>query len=237
MATISDPNRGPGFAALSVVMIILPTVAVTLRVWSRLTLKSQRIWWDDWFAIASLVCAFHCPDHQSHCLDLLTCRKPCVLAELSILLQWVSDGLGHHTSQLSPEETALGPKYLYAAIYFYDLGISLPKYSAILFYMRIFRLNSTLYRINVWIALGLVTAWILFAIPSTVFQCTPIRKAWMPLTPGHCISTYQWFLGSAISSVIIDFYIMLLPLPILWTLHTGRSRKIVLTGFFFCAYW
>ena len=160
-----------------------------------------------------------------------------MLAELSILLQWVSDGLGRHISQLDPGKTALGPKYLYAGVYFYALGITLPKYSAILFYMRIFMLNTTLYRINVWIALSLVTAWILFAIPSTIFQCTPIRKAWIPSTPGHCINNYQWFLGSAISSVIIDFYIMLLPLPVLWKLHAGRSRKLVLTGFFFCAYW
>ena len=106
---------------------------------------------------------------------------------------------------------ALGPKCLYAAIYFYDLGISLPKYSAILFYMQVFGLNTRLYRINVWIALSLFTAWILFAIPSTIFQCTPVRKPWIPLTPGHCINNYQWFLGSAISSVNIDFYIMVLP--------------------------
>ena len=170
-------------------------------------------------------------------LDSLTHRKPCVLAYILVLLQWVSDGLGQHTSQLAPDKSALGPKYLYAVVFLFDLGISLPKYSAILFYMRVFRLNSTLYRINVYIVLGLVTAWMLVAITSTIFGCTPIRKAWTPLTPGHCHDSYLWFLGGAISSTIIDFYIMLLPLPALWSLHTGRSRKIVLTGFFFCAYW
>ena len=50
-----DPNRGPGLVGLSVVMMVLPTIAVALRFWSRLTLKGQRFWWDDWFAIASLV--------------------------------------------------------------------------------------------------------------------------------------------------------------------------------------
>lgn len=54
---------------------------------------------------------------------------------------------------------------------------------------------------------------------------------------GRCLNTNRWFLGSTISSVIIDVYIMFLPLPVLWTLHTGRARKVVLTGFFFCAYW
>ena len=167
----------------------------------------------------------------------LTCQKPCAFVTVSILLQWVSNGLGRHISQLTPEETALGLKYLYAVNYPYALAISLPKYSAILFYIRVLRLHATRYRMNVYIASGLVTAWIIFAILSTIFECTPIRKAWLPLKSGHCLNGYQWFLGSAISSVIIDFYIMLLPLPVLWTLHTGRSRKIVLIGFFFCAYW
>ena len=160
-----------------------------------------------------------------------------MLATQSIFIPWVSDGLGRHFSQLAPEKMTLSLKYSYAINYPYGLGISLPKYSAIFFYIRVLRLNSTRYRINVYIALSLITAWILFAILSTIFECTPIRKAWLPLTPGSCLNGYQWYLGSAISSVIIDFYIMLLPLPVLWTLHTGRSRKMVLTGFCLCAYW
>ena len=168
--------------------------------------------------------------------DSLTSRKVVVLVVLSTALKWVTNGLGRHISQLSPEKTAIG-KYLFVAIVFFELGVSLPKYSAILFYTRIFRLTSTPYRINVRIVLGLVTAWILLSILSTLFQCTPIRKVWIPLTPGYCINLYPWFVGSATASVLMDFYIMLLPLPVLWTLHVGRSRRVVLIGFFFCAYW
>ena len=157
----------------------------------------------------------------------------------SIFIQWASDGdgLGRHFSQLAPEKMTLSLKYLYGINYPYTFAISLPKYSAIFFYIRVLRLTSTRYRIPVYIALSLVTGWILFAVLSTIFECTPIRKAWLPLTPGTCLNEYQWYLGSAISSVIVDLYIMLLPVPGLWTLHTGRSRKIILTGFCFCAYW
>ena len=160
-----------------------------------------------------------------------------MLATQSIFITWASQGLARHVSQLGPGDLVTSLKYNYATNYVYSLGISLPKYSAIFFYIRVLRLNSTRYRINVYIALSLITAWILFAILSAVFQCRPIRKVWSPLTPGSCLNSYQWYLGSAISSVIIDFYIMLMPIPVLWTLHTGRSRKIVLTGFFLCAYW
>ena len=160
-----------------------------------------------------------------------------MLAVIFIGLSWVSDGLGHHTNSLDPNQIALGFKYYFAVVSLSTLSISLPKYSAVFFYIRVLNMKSTLNRIAVYVALGLVTAWLLFTILSTVFQCTPIRKAWLPLIPGHCNSLHYQLVGSSIASVIIDLYIMLLPIPILWTLHTGRSRKIVLTGFFFCAYW
>ena len=56
MAVSPEPSRGPGLAALCIVMIVLSTLAVILRIWSRLTSKKQRFWWDDWCAIMSLVC-------------------------------------------------------------------------------------------------------------------------------------------------------------------------------------
>lgn len=216
MAESPNSTRGPGLTALCIVMIILSIVAVTLRVWSRLLSRNQRFWWDDWFAIASL---------------------PFLLGILSVTLAWISIGLGHHASQVSDENIVLGFKYRYAIGNLYHFGITLPKYSAICFYIRVFTWrSSTLFRINTLVVAGLVTAWLLFAVPSTVFQCTPIRKGWLPLTPGRCLDANQWFLGSTISSVIIDVYIMLLPIPVLWNLHTGHARKMVLTGFFFCAY-
>ncbi|KAM0794501.1 hypothetical protein BDR22DRAFT_922698 [Usnea florida] len=216
MAESPGPTRGPGLTALCIVMIILSILAVTLRVWSRLLSKNQRFWWDDWFAIASL---------------------PFLLGILSVTLAWVSIGLGHHASQVSHENIVRGFKYRYAIGNLYHFGITLPKYSAICFYIRVFTWrSSSLFRINTLVVTGLVTAWLLFAVPSTIFQCTPIRKGWLPLTPGRCLDANQWFLGSTISSVVIDVYIMLLPIPVLWNLHTGHARKIVLTSFFFCAY-
>lgn len=161
-----------------------------------------------------------------------------MLGILSITFAWVPIGLGRHVSRLSHEDLAQSFKYRYAIGYLYHFGITLPKYSAILFYIRVFKLRtSALFRISIRVAAGLVTAWLLFAVPSTIFQCTPVRKGWLPQTPGHCLNANQWFLGSTISSVVIDFLIMLLPIPVLWSLHTGRARKMVLTGFFFCAYW
>ena len=159
---------------------------------------------------------------------------------LSINLALVSVGLGRHVSQIPPDEFALSFKYRYAAGYLYHIGITLPKYSAILFYTRVFKCNwrtSYFFRANIMLAAGLVTAWLLLAVPSTIFQCIPVRKSWLPQVPGYCGYANQWLLGSTIASVVIDVHIMLLPVPVLWSLHTGRPRKLILVGLFFCAYW
>ena len=146
-------------------------------------------------------------------------------------LAMVSVGLGRHVSKF---------KYRYAVGHLYHVGITLPKYSAFLFYNRVFQCNwrtSAFFRANIILAAGLVTAWLLFTIPSTISQCTPVRKAWLPQTPGRCSYTNPWFIGRTISSVLIDVHIMLLPVPVLWSLYTGHPRKLVLIGFFSCAYW
>lgn len=75
MESTPDPNRGSEVTAFSTVMIILPTITLALRIWSRLTPKSQRFWWDDWFAIASLVGAARYPDHQLRSLELTDSSK------------------------------------------------------------------------------------------------------------------------------------------------------------------
>ena len=163
-----------------------------------------------------------------------------MLGILSITLASVSVGLGRHSSQISPEEFSLLFKYTYASYYLYYVGITLPKYSAILFYTRIFKCTwrtSAVFRTNIIVAAGLVTSWLLFVVVSTIFQCNPVRKGWLPQIPGHCVVTGQWCLGITVASVVIDFYVMLLPIPVLWGLRTGHARKMMMTGLFFCAYW
>ena len=150
-STSPDQNRGPRITALAIVVISLPTIAIILRIRSRLLSNKQRLWWDDWFAIASLVCSARYLDPNRITQDSLIYWKPCVLGFISLILQSGSDGLGRNTSQLAPDKIALGPKYVYALNILYGIALSLPKYSAILFYLRLFKPISTFLRINVFI--------------------------------------------------------------------------------------
>ena len=83
----------------------------------------------------------------------------------------------------------------------------------------------------------LVTAWLLFGILTAMLECIPVKKAWLPLLPGHCLDSYKYLVIFQTGHIIIDMLILILPLPVVWGLHTGQSRKAILTGTLFCGYW
>ena len=155
------------------------------------------------------------------------------------MLLLISANLGHHENRTASKRLLLSLKYGYVQKLLYQPAITMPKYSALLFYVRVFGVgaDSRVFRMNIVTAAGVVTVWFFWALLFGFLECSPVRKNWLPTIPGHCIRASNWFLGLAAVSTIIDVYIMLLPLPILWRMHTGRKRKMMLTGFFFCAYW
>lgn len=58
MTAPQPENRSPGLRAFQIVMIIIPTIAIILRFWSRylaFSKKPPRFWWDDWVALMALV--------------------------------------------------------------------------------------------------------------------------------------------------------------------------------------
>lgn len=58
MTAPQPENRSPGLRAFQIAMIIIPTIAIVLRFWSRTLAfgkKPPRFWWDDWLALMALV--------------------------------------------------------------------------------------------------------------------------------------------------------------------------------------
>lgn len=89
---------------------------------------------------------------------------------------------------------------------------------------------------NLWIVGSLVGGWAVSALISTIFECTPIEKAWNTTLYGTCINTFAWYLATASISVVVDFYILLLPVPHIWALKVSVRRRVYLLAAFFLAY-
>lgn len=153
----------------------------------------------------------------------------------SLSFWWTTLGLGLHVNQASGNLTQwLLILWIYNLTY--NTGLSCVKLSVVLFYFRVFQ-HLRIYSIALWFTAFLVVAWFLGTNLSSIFQCSPVQSAWDKNIKGHCIASGPDFLGTAISNLVVDLVILLIPLPALWRLHVSRTRKLALTGVFICGYW
>ena len=149
----------------------------------------------------------------------------------------ITRGLGKHVNTISPDDEVEQLKALFVCYNIYDISISLPKISALLFYARVFGTQNKLFKYALLVTHSLVVGWLISTVMVGVWLCDPVKKQWKPTTPGHCHPNAVLWLASAIPSVIIDLILLLLPLPMLWQLQMRKSRKILIMTVFVCGYW
>ncbi|MCJ1432056.1 hypothetical protein MMC27_001412 [Xylographa pallens] len=225
-----NATEAPKIIAVSVVLIILSTAAVVLRFVARMLSKAG-LWWDDWVIVAALVMTW------SACLLMITSAfNPEVTPfdvhiDLHDLAIGTQHGFGQHMAVEGSFEDRVGAanywfKSFYAYETVYTIGITLAKYSILLFYSRIFKEHY--FKIALWVTTGLVTGWFVAIELSVLLECIPIHSLW-DFGPGHCINLQAFFLGSGIPNVILNTVILVLPLPMIWTLQIERSQKIALS--------
>jgi hypothetical protein len=84
---------------------------------------------------------------------------------------------------------------------------------------------------------ALNVAWGLGTVIAPFLMCNPVEKNWNPMLPGTCAPMNRLWMGCTIPGVIIDFIILLLPMPNVWRLHSSLARKIGITIIFVMGYW
>lgn len=146
-------------------------------------------------------------------------------------------GLGKHAIDVPLPNQSECLKQLYAGNIVYDCGMALVRASALLFYRRIFQFQRLEYRCMMWAGQGLNALWFVSITFLAIFSCTPIEYYWTRTGEGRCVGVFQVILASAVTSVAIDLYILLLPLPALWALQMKAVRKILVFGVFIGGYW
>lgn len=223
----SDPgylsaDRSGGLRSFCIVMAVMSVLSIVLRFLSRgmalpQTVHQGRFLLDDWLALAAV---------------------PWILAQLGVSLAVLHYGFGRHLLTLPMDNLLRIAKNQFIIYFLYDAGLFFTKASALCFLKRIFpsRVSPTWFNISVWAAHGMNIAWLIGIFFGTLFMCNPIAKNWNTTLPGHCGSTSDLFIGSAVPSVVIDLFILILPLPRLWGLQTGWGRKIGITTVFVFGY-
>ncbi|KAI2640767.1 hypothetical protein GGS26DRAFT_176551 [Hypomontagnella submonticulosa] len=67
---------------------------------------------------------------------------------------------------------------------------------------------------------------------STVGACQPVERMWKFWLPGTCIDRKARDIVNAVFNTVADFFILLLPQPIIWTLHMTTERKLAVSVVF-----
>ncbi len=112
----------------------------------------------------------------------------------------------------------------------YTPTIILCKVSILLLYLRIFVTPG--FKIAVKCVLAFIIA--LFIVSWTVIWllCTPLAHYWDPTVPGKCINEYVYYLFGTALNVAIDLAILILPMPVIWSLQMPRKQQLWVSGIF-----
>ncbi|KAK1981562.1 integral membrane protein [Colletotrichum cereale] len=185
----------------AIVFFVLTPIFVGIRFWSRIKMRSG-LGWDDWTILFSFFC----------------CLTVSVLMMVSCEF-----GFGQHIKNLSKPNKLMTLKTFYVAQIFYKITINLTKASILLLYLRIF--VQRYFRILCHALLSIILAYMAATSASSIWQCTPIPRAWDKSIPGTCISlTRNWYANAGFS-IATDILIMALPQHVIWQSKLPLNQK------------
>ena len=86
-----------------------------------------------------------------------------------------------------------------------------------------------------WLCYGgafVCTALYIAEVFHDIFICVPVQKQYNPKLPGHCLPSGVGGSVTGIFNVITDLYILILPLPLVWSLQMKLYSKLRLMALF-----
>lgn len=144
-------------------------------------------------------------------------------------------GLGLHIPEVlairGPEAITTFLKLLYALDLMWITTCTLTKLAILFFYTEIFYINKIFMRVC-WFTIAVSIAYGLASFLHFAFYCTPVKKSWYPMEPGHCGDDNVKYLMWGSVDIVLDSAILCLPVPILRSLKLPTGKKLGLVFVF-----
>lgn len=150
---------------------------------------------------------------QSLPLDMATFRR-------HIKVCWADEG----------SLKANGGQIVYTLTPFYGLTVTSSRLSILCLYRRIFVLGN-FQKVSLVVGVLCAVWWLVFTIVS-LNPCRPVRKFWMPETPGQCFNFNNYILVIGIIDLFMDATILVLPIRPVLNLQMSMTRKAMVCGIF-----
>ncbi|KAI2602781.1 hypothetical protein GGR54DRAFT_467892 [Hypoxylon sp. NC1633] len=188
-----------------VVFAVICPIIVGLRAWARMS-SGGRLGIEDYTILISLACA---------------------LASGGIMLAGCHYGYGKHLTAIPVDDRYQAFKYFYLCQVTYKACINMTKASILLLYLRIFNTTKWL-RWSCYFMLTSVASYCIASVTATIFQCTPITKAFDKSMDGTCIDNGRFWYANAGFSITTDLVILTLPMRLVYVLQIPKAQKVAL---------
>ncbi|OAG06095.1 uncharacterized protein CC84DRAFT_1044209, partial [Paraphaeosphaeria sporulosa] len=197
-------SRGRELINIAVAFFILDICFVCMRMWSR-HIQRTRLRHDDFLVLAALT------------VITGTCATSIYAVKRG--------GVGRHLQYVPKEQRIEWLKSVYvAAPSLYIISAVLPKLAVISMYLKIFQ--SKFSRACCWVVVFVLVATPLACVPVIICQCRPLEYLWNKTIPGgHCVNQALMFRYGSLPNIITDVAMLLLPMPLVWNLHSSSKVK------------
>ncbi|KAJ5310755.1 isoflavone reductase family protein [Penicillium atrosanguineum] len=206
---MAPSTRGWQMIEIVSVLVALCLMSVVMRVVARLK-RRVGLGVDDYLSILSMVL---------------------MVAMLIELCLWCSiGGNGAHVKTVDAETMMNYWKIFLANQFTYFILCPAIKISIICFYRRVFttpKFQTFTFGLNI-----LIGAWGLGIFLACAGQCRPLRAYWDGSVTGTCFNADEFFIVNQAFNVLMDFIILILPVPMIWNLHRAWQDKLALNGVF-----
>lgn len=129
-----------------------------------------------------------------------------------------------------PSELRLTAQTLFTGSILYTGCIACIKLSILMLYRRLFPTKPMQAAVN-WVS-GIVVLWAVCGIIAGCFNCIPTEKLWYPQLPGGCMNLPKFYYGLQIPNIVTDAIILIMPMPVVWSLPVSKAQKVGLSGVF-----
>ncbi|KAB8077919.1 hypothetical protein BDV29DRAFT_167340 [Aspergillus leporis] len=137
-------------------------------------------------------------------------------------------GGGVHYDLIADKYLVQFRKFCYIATITYCPMILFVKYAILSILIRIF----APYRMRIMFIYGLLACLTIYYIIAEVVKirmCDPVSSYWT-LKPASCLDQRAALIADSVISAITDAIILVLPLPLTWSLQMSRSKKLRVIG-------
>ncbi|BDD57681.1 hypothetical protein MAP00_003027 [Monascus purpureus] len=159
---------------------------------------------------------------------MLTPFKILFVAFCSCMLVLNSHGGGYHAWDVPMDNFVSFQKASYATTLLYVPTVFVVKLALLAIMLRIFAPDPTKATV-IYISVAVLVCYYIPMWFIKIFFCRPISAYWNgPLD--KCINQQKVIIADSVLSIVSDLWILILPVPMLWSLQITRVKKIRVSG-------